>query len=66
MREREVDSKIAISEGEYNYLSDDAWGMGANEEYDVVILRAPNRPALSRFSGSKKADQAYDRVLKGE
>ena len=69
VREREVDSKITISEGEIdNYLSDDA-GKGANEEYDVahILLRAPESASPEQIQRLKaKADQAYDRVLKGE
>ena len=44
IREREVESKIAISEGEIdNYLSGDMAKEGAGEEYEVahILLRAP-------------------------
>lgn len=69
VRDREVDSKIVISEGEIdNYLSGDS-SKGGGEEYDMahILLRAPesaNPEQLQRLKA--KADQIYERLRKGE
>ncbi len=70
VREREVENRIAISEGEIeNYLSGESGKAGASEEYEVahILLRAPESASPEQISGLKaKADQVLDRALKGE
>ncbi len=70
VREREVESKIAISEGEIeNYLSGESAKAGTSEEYEVahILLRAPESASPEQISGLKaKADQVLDRAVKGE
>lgn len=70
VREREVENKIAISEGEIeNYLSGESGKAGASEEYEVahILLRAPESASPEQISGLKaKADQVLDRAVKGE
>ena len=70
VREREVEGKIAISEGEIdNYLSGDLSKQGQGEEYEVahILLRAPESASPEQIQELKaKADQVLDRVQKGE
>ena len=70
VREREVESKIAISEGEIeNYLSAESGNAAGNEEYEVahILLRSPESASPEQISELKtKADQVLDRALKGE
>lgn len=70
IREREVESKIAISEGEIdNYLSGDMAKEGAGEEYEVahILLRAPESASPEQIQKLKsKADQVFERLSKGE
>lgn len=70
VREREVENKIVISEGEIeNYLSGESGKTGASEEYEVahILLRAPESASPEQISGLKaKADQVLDRAVKGE
>ncbi len=69
VREREVESKLVISEGEIdNYLSGDP-SKGSNEEYEVahILLRAPESASPEQLQRLRaKAEQIYARVLKGE
>lgn len=69
VREREVENKIAISEGEIdNYLSDDS-AKGGGEEYEVahILLRTPESASPEQIQKLKaKADEVYDKVMKGE
>ena len=69
VREREVDSKIVISEGEIdNYLSGDP-SKGSHEEFEVahILLRAPESATPEQLQRLKaKADQIYERLGKGE
>lgn len=70
VREREVESKIAISEGEIdNYLADDSAKSGGSEEYEVahILLRTPESASPEQIQRLKaKADQVFERVSKGE
>ena len=70
IREREVDNKIAISEGEIdNYLSGDSEKGLAKEEYEVahILLRAPESASPEQIQKLKaKAEQVYERLQKGE
>ena len=69
VREREVESKIAISEGEIeNYLNGDS-GKGAGEEYEVahILLRSPESASSDQIRALKaKAEQVHERAVKGE
>ena len=70
VREREVESRIAISEGEIeNYLQGSSAKEGAAEEYEVahILLRAPESASPEQIRVLKaKAEQVLDRALKGE
>ena len=70
VREREVENKIAISEGEIdNYLADDSAKSGGREEYEVahILLRTPESASPEQIQRLKaKADQVFERVSKGE
>ena len=70
VREREVNDKIVISEGEIdNYLSGDAAGDSSGEEYEVahILLRAPESASPEQIQKLKtKAEQVYERVKQGE
>ncbi|MFZ4534708.1 peptidylprolyl isomerase [Propionivibrio sp.] len=70
VREREVENKIAISEGEIdNYLSGDSAKGGAVEEYEIahILLRAPESASPEQIQKLKaKADQVFERLKKGE
>ena len=70
IREREVESKIAISEGEIdNYLSGDLAKDGSGEEYEVahILLRAPESASPEQIQKLKaKAEQVFERLGKGE
>ncbi len=70
IREREVESKIAISEGEIdNYLSgESAKGVSA-EEYEVahILLRAPESASPEQIQRLKaKTEEVFERLRKGE
>lgn len=69
VREREVESKIVVSEGEIdNYLADES-GKGASEEYQMahILLRAPESASPEQIQKLKvKAEQVLDRLKKGE
>lgn len=70
LKDREVDNKIAVSEGEIdNYLSGDTQGGAASEEVQLqhILVRVPegaSPDALQRLKA--KADQVQDRASKGE
>ncbi|MBS1229701.1 MAG: SurA domain protein [Proteobacteria bacterium] len=70
VREREVENKITISEGEIdNYLADDSAKNGGSEEYEVahILLRTPESASPEQIQRIKaKADQVFERVGKGE
>ena len=70
VREREVENKIVISEGEIdNYLAADSGSSGAGEEYEVahILLRAPESASPEQIQRLKaKSDQVYERLKKGE
>ena len=65
VREREVESKIVVSEGEIdNYLADES-GKGASEEYQMahILLRAPESASPEQIQKLKaKAEQVLDRL----
>ena len=70
VREREVNDKIVISEGEIdNYLSGDPSGASSRDEYEVahILLRSPESASPEQIQKLKaKAEQVYERVKKGE
>jgi peptidyl-prolyl cis-trans isomerase SurA len=70
IREREVENKIVISDGEIdNYLTGDSTKAGGGEEYEMahILLRAPESASPEQIQKLKaKADQVFDRLSKGE
>lgn len=70
VREREVENKILISEGEIdNYLTADAANGGAEERYEIahVLLRAPETASPEQLQKlKKKAEQVYEKLKSGE
>lgn len=70
VREREVENKITISEGEIdNYLAEDSAKSGGREEYEVahILLRTPESASPEQIQRIKaKADQIFERIGKGE
>lgn len=70
LREREVQSKIAVSESEIdNYLNEEAKQAGGNEEYEVahILLRAPESASPDQLQRLRaKADQILERLRQGE
>lgn len=70
VREREVESKIVISDGEIdNYLADDAGQGRGREEYEVahILLRTPESASPEQIARVKaKADQVFERAAKGD
>ena len=69
LREREVENKLVISEGEIdNYLASVKEG-GAAEEFQVahILLRAPESASPEQLQKLKaKAEQVLERLSKGE
>lgn len=69
VREREVENKIVVSEGEIdNYLSDES-AKGVSEEYQMahILLRAPESASPEQIQKLKlKTEQILDRLKKGE
>ena len=69
VREREVENKIVISQGEIdNYLAGEST-KGAGEEYQIahILLRAPESASPEQIQKLKaKAEQIFDRLKKGE
>ena len=69
VREREVENKIIVSEGEIdNYLSGES-GQAGGEEYEMahILLRAPESASPEQIQKLKlKADQVIDRLKKGD
>ena len=70
LREREVESKIFISDGEVdNYLAGASGQGGAGEEYQLahILLRAPESASPEQIQKLRaKAEQVLDRSSKGE
>ena len=70
VREREVNDKIVISEGEIdNYLSGDSTAGNSAEEYEVahILLRAPESASPEQIQKLKvKAEQVYERAKQGD
>ncbi|HRL75752.1 MAG TPA: peptidylprolyl isomerase [Candidatus Accumulibacter phosphatis] len=70
VREREVDSKIFISDGEIdNYLSGVSTQGSAAEEYRLahILLRAPESASPEQIQKLRaKAEQVLDRLRKGD
>jgi len=70
VREREVENKIAISEGEIdNYLSSESAQGAAVEEYEVahILLRAPESASPEQIQKLKaKSEEVFERLRKGE
>ena len=70
VREREVDSKIVISEGEIdNYLQSEAGKGGTAEQFEVahILLRSPESASPEQIGTLRaKADQILERAAKGE
>ena len=69
LREREVESRISISEGEIdNYLSGESTA-DSSEEYEVahILLRAPESATPEQLQQLKvKADNIYAKLQQGE
>ncbi|WP_291987879.1 peptidylprolyl isomerase [Candidatus Accumulibacter sp. ACC007] len=69
LREREVDSRIFVSEGEIdNYLVGES-GPAAGEEYQMahILLRAPESASPEQIQQLRaKTDQIVERLRKGE
>jgi peptidyl-prolyl cis-trans isomerase SurA len=69
LREREVDSKLVISEGEIdNYLASQA-ASGSNEEYQLahILLRAPESASPEQLQKLRlRGEQALKRARAGE
>ena len=69
LREREVDGRIFISEGEIdNYLAGEA-GQAGGEEFEMahILLRAPESASPEQIQQLRaKADQIVERLGKGE
>src|ERR1035437_650469 len=70
LREREVESKIVISEGEIdNYLSGEMAKGSAADEYEVehILLRSPESASPEQIQKLKaKAEQVFERLKQGE
>ena len=70
VREREVENKIVISEGEVdNYLAGDSATGGAGEEYELahILLRAPESASPEQIQRLRnKANQLLNRLKNGE
>ena len=70
VREREVDGKIVVSEGEVdNYLQSDLAQGRASEEFEVthILLRSPESASPKQINELKaRADELRERVLRGE
>lgn len=68
LQEREVDSKIQISDSEIdNYLAAQA-GAGQQEEFDVaqILIRVPDNPSPALLAQRRKrAEEAYQQVRTG-
>jgi len=69
LREREVDSKLVISDGEIdNYLANQA-ANGGNEEYQVahILLRAPESATPEQLQKLRqRGEEALQRAQRGE
>src|ERR1035437_662099 len=70
LREREVENKIIVSEGEIdNYLEAEKTKGDSAEEYEIahILLRSPESASPEQIQSLKlKAEQVFDRVNKGE
>ena len=69
LREREVDSKIFISDGEIDNYLNSASVPGAGEEYQLahILLRAPESASPEQIQKLRaKADQVLERLHKGD
>lgn len=69
VREREVENKIVISDGEVDLYMQGESGNAATEEYEVahILLRAPESASPEQIATLKaKADQVFERAAKGE
>lgn len=70
LREREVDSKLIISDGEIdNYLANQAASGGSSEEYQLahILLRAPESASPEQLQKLRlRGEQALKRAQAGE
>jgi peptidyl-prolyl cis-trans isomerase SurA len=70
VREREVENKVSVSEGEIdNYLAGDSAQGGQGEEYRLahILLRAPESASPEQIQKLRaKAEQIAERLKKGE
>ncbi len=70
LREREVDNKLVVSDGEIdNYLAEQKAGGGANEEYQLahILLRAPESASPEQLQKLRlRGEQALNRAKAGE
>lgn len=69
LREREVDSKLMVSEGEVdNYLAIQARQPGKGEEYQLahILVLVPEQASADKIKASRqRAEQAQGKLLKG-
>ena len=70
VREREVDSRIIVSEGEIdNYLQNELARSGASEEFEVahILLRSPESASPEQIGKLRaRAEELRERALGGE
>jgi peptidyl-prolyl cis-trans isomerase SurA len=69
LREREVDSRLVISEGEIDNFLAEQKANGSNEEYQLahILLRAPDSASPEQLQKLKaRAEQALKRARAGE
>ncbi|HUY04203.1 MAG TPA: peptidylprolyl isomerase, partial [Rhodocyclaceae bacterium] len=70
LREREVDSRITVSDGEVdNYLASPEYAAGANEELDLshILLRVPEQASPEQLASiHARAEQALAQIKRGD
>ncbi|HUW37719.1 MAG TPA: peptidylprolyl isomerase [Rhodocyclaceae bacterium] len=70
LREREVDSRITVSDGEVdNYLASPEYAAGANEELDLshILLRVPEQASPDQLARiHARAEQALAQIKRGD
>jgi peptidyl-prolyl cis-trans isomerase SurA len=69
LREREVDSRLVISEGEIDNYLESQKATGANEEYQLahILLRAPESASPEQIQKLRlRGEQAWKRAAAGE
>ncbi|OIQ83273.1 chaperone SurA precursor [mine drainage metagenome] len=70
LREREVDSRITVSDGEVdNYLASPEYAAGANEELNLshILLRVPEQASPEQLASiHARAEQALAQIKRGD